>query len=307
MDKKVWFFPDGETGVKQPGADKITKEELLAHTKKYKALQGKKRKMILDELAAYAQRRVKLAKKEIPQESLREMALELYKFKGSFPFELAVKGAKLTYICEVKKASPSKGVISEDFPFLKIAAEYERAGANAVSCLTEPKWFLGSDDIFRQIRANISLPMLRKDFTVDEYQLYEAKCMGADAVLLICALLDTQTIARYLALCDELGLSALVEAHDEREIRSAVEAGARMIGVNNRDLKSFSVDITNAARLRSLVPYETIFVAESGVSSPEDVKALREAGADAVLVGEALMRAGDKKELLDAFRMAAKY
>ena len=175
-----------------------------------------------------------------------------------------------------------------------------------MSCLTEPKWFLGSDSIFREIRKAVATPMLRKDFTVDEYQIYQAKAMGANAVLLICAILDTKTIAKYLELCDSLGLAALVEAHDEEEIASAVSAGAKIIGVNNRNLKDFSVDFSNAAQLRDLIPPECVYVAESGVACPGDAAALRKIGADAVLVGETLMRAKDKGTLLAQMREAAR-
>ncbi|MDR1630574.1 MAG: indole-3-glycerol phosphate synthase TrpC [Oscillospiraceae bacterium] len=260
--------------------------------------------MILDELALFSKRRAQEARARIPFEDLRTAALSLP--KGEFRFEKRLKTPDLSFICEVKKASPSKGVIAERFPYLEIAKNYEAAGADCVSCLTEPRWFLGSDDIFRGVRAEISLPMLRKDFTVDAYQIFEAKCMGADAVLLICALLDTETIAQYLAVCEDLGLSALVEAHDETEIASAVSAGARLIGVNNRNLKTFSVNIENAARLREKIPADAIFVAESGIRSPEDVALLRASGADAVLIGEALMKAEDKAAMLAAFRGAAR-
>lgn len=259
--------------------------------------------MILDQLAAHAVERVAQAKERVSAEALREAALALP--RGDFRFEHGLRAPGLSFICEVKRASPSKGVISKDFPYLSIAGDYEESGADCVSCLTEPKWFLGSDEIFRAIRGHISLPMLRKDFTVDEYQIYESKCMGADAVLLICALLPTSTLARYLELCDELGLCALVEAHDEEEISSAAAAGARLIGVNNRDLKSFTVDLSNTARLRERIPASAVFVAESGVNSPQDVARLRAAGADAVLVGEYLMRAHDKRAMLRAFREAA--
>ena len=197
-------------------------------------------------------------------------------------------------------------MIDPQFDYFGIAGQYEEAGADCISVLTEPKWFLGSDEIFRAIRLTVDVPMLRKDFTVDEYQIYEAKVMGADAVLLICALLDTDKLREYLAICDKLGLSALVETHDETEMQSAVAAGARLIGVNNRNLRDFSVDLGNAARLRAGAPEGTIFVAESGVSCPEDAAKLRQAGADAILVGEFLMRSLDKKRALQALREAAK-
>jgi len=259
--------------------------------------------MILDELAAYAAKRVEEAKQKIPLSQMRDMARDLP--KGSFCFEQTLNTPELSFICEIKKASPSKGLISESFPYCEIAKEYEAAGADCVSALTEPKWFLGSDEIFRAIRAESSLPMLRKDFTVDAYQIYEAKCMGADAVLLICSLLDTKTIAQYLDLADQLGLSALVETHNEVEIQSAVSAGARLIGVNNRNLKDFSVDVSRAERLRGEIPPSALFVAESGVRTPEDVAALKSIGAHAVLIGEALMRASDKTAFLAKLRSAA--
>lgn len=259
--------------------------------------------MILQQLADHARLRVEQAKERVPLAALQERALALPGTGGQFVQALERPG--LSFICEVKKASPSKGVIDPAFRYLDIAKAYEAAGADCISCLTEPKWFLGSDEIFTQIRAETKIPMLRKDFTVDEYQLYEAKCMGADAVLLICALLDTRTIARYLELCDTLGLSVLVEAHNEQEVASAIEAGAAVIGVNNRNLKDFSVDFSNASRLREQIPTGVLFVAESGVTSAEDVAALRHSGADAVLVGEYLMRAEDKAECLQEMRRAA--
>ena len=259
---------------------------------------------ILDQLAAHARERVAADKETISPEAMRELAAQGGPADGR-AFTDALKKPGLRFICEVKRASPSKGLIAPDFPYRDIAREYEAAGADAVSCLTEPKWFLGSDDVFRDIRQTISLPMLRKDFTVDEYQLYQAKVMGANAVLLICAILDTATLAKYLDLCDRLGLAALTEAHDEAEVRSAVSAGARIIGVNNRNLKDFSVDFSNAARLRELIPPEAVYVAESGVTGPADAAALGRLGADAVLMGEVLMRAEDKSALLAAMREAA--
>lgn len=259
--------------------------------------------MILDELAAYAAYRVARAEEQISLEEIQQMAEALP--KGDFRFEKALKKEGMSFICEVKKASPSKGIIAEHFPYKEIAREYERAGADCVSVLTEPKWFLGSDEIFKEIRSEISLPMIRKDFTVDAYQIYEAKVMGADAVLLICALLSTETIREYLGICEKLGITALVETHDETEIASAVEAGARVIGVNNRNLKNFTVDFSNSAKLRESIPKDVTFVAESGVKGPEDIRKLSRIGADAVLVGEALMRAADKKAELARFRAAA--
>lgn len=258
---------------------------------------------ILDTIASHTRRRVAWEKESAPLATMRLLAQGME--KGTLAFRAALQRPGLSFICEVKKASPSKGVISKDFPYLDIARAYETAGADAISCLTEPQWFLGSDKIFRDIRAAVKTPMLRKDFTVDEYQLYQAKVMGADAALLICALLDTGTIERYLGICRELGLSALVEAHNSEEISSAVSAGAEIIGVNNRNLADFSVDFSNAARLRDQIPPGILYVAESGVSGPEDAAALKAIGADAVLVGETLMRAEDKAAMLTAMREAA--
>ena len=257
---------------------------------------------ILDTIAAHARERVAADRAQVPLEALKELCTQLPPARD-FAGALAKPG--LRFICEVKKASPSKGLISPDFPYLEIARDYEEAGADAVSCLTEPKWFLGSDEIFSEIRQAIELPMIRKDFTVDEYQLYQARLMGADAALLICALLDAETLARYLGVCADLGLTALVEAHDAAEIAVAAAAGARVIGVNNRNLKDFSVDFSNAARLRELIPPEALYVAESGVTRPEDAAALAAIGADAVLMGEVLMRAEDRGAMLRAMREAA--
>ena len=224
-----------------------------------------------------------------------------------FPFEQALAGPQISFICECKKASPSKGLIAPDFPYLQIAGEYEKAGASAISVLTEPKWFLGCDRYLEEIAESVGIPCLRKDFTVDPYMIYEAKLLGASAVLLICALMEEPVLADHLQLCDRLGLSALVEAHDEAEIEMALHAGARIIGVNNRNLKDFSVDLDNSRRLRSLVPESVLFVAESGISGPEDIGKLRSAGVNAVLIGESLMRAPDKKAMLDYLRGDAGY
>ena len=247
---------------------------------------------ILDELAAHARERVAAAKREKPLEVIRRQALALP--KGDFAFENAMKKPGVSFICECKKASPSKGIIAPDFPYLEIAKEYEAAGADGISVLTEPKWFLGSDRYLQEIALTVSLPCLRKDFTVDAYMIYEAKLLGASAVLLICSLLGEDILREYIGLCDELGLSALVEAHDGEEVGMALRAGARMIGVNNRNLRDFSVDTDLSRRLRALIPSDVVFVSESGVRTAEDIRKLREIGADAVLVGETLMRAPDK-------------
>lgn len=255
---------------------------------------------ILEQLAAYARTRVEQAKAVRPLADVKAAALA--QPKGDFAFEKALAQPGVRFICECKRASPSKGLIAPVFPYLDIAKEYAAAGADAISVLTEPKWFLGSDEYLQQIAAAVPVPCLRKDFTVDEYMIYEAKLLGASAVLLICSLLDTETLHQYLGICDALGLSALVEAHDEQEIASAAAAGARVIGVNNRNLKNFTVDVTNSLALRQKAPPGVLFVAESGITFPSDVSALRAAGVDAVLVGEALMRAPDKAAALAALR-----
>lgn len=257
-------------------------------------------KMILDELAQLAAKRVEENKRKVSLEEIREQALKIAGQETfTFPFEQQMKKEEISFICEVKKASPSKGVIAEDFPYVEIAKEYEKAGASCISVLTEPYRFLGSDNYLKEINEAVDIPTLRKDFTVDEYMIYEAKLLGASCVLLICTLLDTKTIARYLRICDELGLSALVEAHDEKEVQSALRAGARMIGVNNRNLKDFTVDIGNSIRLRKLVPENVIFIAESGMKTAEDIRALKEAGVNGVLIGETFMRCKDKKAMLE--------
>lgn len=257
--------------------------------------------MILDTLAESTKKRVELAKKNVPFEKVKEMALSLTADR-EYPFEKALASEEISFICEVKKASPSKGLIAEDFPYLNIAAEYEQAGASAISVLTEPEYFKGSDEYLKEIAEHVSIPVLRKDFTIDAYQIYEAKLLGASAVLLICALLDTKTIRSYLEICERLGLSALVEAHTEDEISSALKAGAKIIGVNNRDLKTFEVDIRHCMNLRKLAPESCLFVAESGIRTREDIAMLKDASVDAVLIGETLMRSPDKKKMLSKLK-----
>lgn len=256
---------------------------------------------ILNELADLARQRVSDLKEEIPLDEMRSRAESLKRDTG-FPFEKALKTDDIAFICEVKKASPSKGVIAENFPYLEIARDYEAAGASAISVLTEPNKFMGSVEFLRRISAEVKIPVLRKDFTVDEYMIYEAKILGASAVLLICAILSAEQLARYIEITHALGMSALVEAHDEREIEMALKAGARIIGVNNRDLKNFNVDTNNSARLRSLVPRDKIFVSESGIQTAEDVARLHRIGVNAVLIGETLMRAEDKAAKLAELR-----
>lgn len=246
---------------------------------------------ILEKLAEYAGERVAAAQSFRSLEEVKMLANELP--KGSFEFEKALSGKRLSFICECKKASPSKGIIAEDFPYLGIAKQYEAAGADCISVLTEPKWFMGSEKYLKEISSEVSIPCLRKDFTVHEYMIYEAKLLGAKAVLLICSILTQTKLERYLSVCEQLGLSALVEAHDSNEVKAAVNSGARLIGVNNRNLSDFTVDTDNSRRLRELVPDSVLFVSESGVRSREDIVKLEQAGADAVLVGETLMRAPD--------------
>lgn len=260
---------------------------------------------ILDQLADHARERVAEAKRNMPLQTVKQQALSLSPDKScreDFSFENALRKPEISFICECKKASPSKGLIAPDFPYLQIAKEYEAAGADCISVLTEPKWFLGSDDYLKEITDAVRIPCIRKDFTVDEYMIYEAKLLGASAVLLICSILSEEQIKEYIQICDTLRLSALVETHDEQEVTMALNAGARIIGVNNRNLKDFTVDTSNSRRLRELIPRDVLFVSESGVSSAEDVKILREIGADAVLVGETLMRAADKRAKLAQLR-----
>jgi indole-3-glycerol phosphate synthase len=263
--------------------------------------------MILDKLAAASRKRVAAAKEKIPMKAMENLAFEaLEKTKGNdLSFERSLSSPGISFICEIKRASPSKGLIAPEFPYVEIARDYETAGADAISVLTEPEYFLGSNDYLTEISHEVQIPLLRKDFTVDPYQIYEAKAIGACAVLLICALLDTNTLKEDLRLCQSLGLSALVEAHDEEEIHSALSAGARIIGVNNRNLKTFVVDFNNSLRLRRLVPPDVLFVAESGIKTETDIKFLSEAGVNAVLIGESLMRSTDKKKIISGFKRAA--
>ena len=260
---------------------------------------------ILEILAETARERVSEDKKKIPMEKMKELAFSMEcntDKKSGFPVERALSSGDISFICEVKKAAPSKGIIAEDFPYLKIAKEYEEAGAACISVLTEPSRFLGSDTYLKEIAETVHIPVLRKDFTIDAYQIYQATVLGASMVLLICALLDEATIREYIGICDSLGLSALVEAHDEAEIDMAVRAGARIIGVNNRNLKNFTVDVHNSERLRKLVPQNIFFIAESGIRTQDDIRVLHEAGVNGVLIGETLMRSDDKKAMLDELR-----
>lgn len=268
---------------------------------------------ILDEIAARTRERIQEEKRRIPQaallEKIRERGLpdggkkETYRqdreTAGQFRFYQALKKEGMSYICEVKKASPSKGIIAPEFPWLSIAGEYEAAGASAISCLTEPYYFLGADQYLAEIADRVKIPVLRKDFTVNEYMVYQAAALGASAVLLICALLDDGRLRAYRELAESFGLDALVEAHDEEETERALKSGARIIGVNNRDLKTFQVDMDNSIRLRKMAPENVLFVSESGIRTPKDIRRLRENQVDAVLIGETLMRRPDKRKALE--------
>ena len=261
---------------------------------------------ILDKIAARTHERVAAAKKAISLEGIREAARAVdAAYSGlpyAYPFETSLRGRDIAFICEIKKASPSKGIIAHDFPYLQIARDYEDAGAAAISVLTEPFWFHGHNEYLNEIASAVRIPLLRKDFTVDEYMLYEAKLYGASAVLLICAILTPAQLAEYMEIAHSLGLSALVETHDEAEVEMALAAKAKIIGVNNRCLKTFEVDITLSERLKKLVPPEVIFVSESGLSKPADIAKLREIGADAALIGESFMRSTDKKVAMRELR-----
>lgn len=272
--------------------------------------------MILDTLAQATKKRIdgqkqlkslEALKQELSEKAKRgELVLpdkeksfeENFNNPSLYRFEKNLKGKGIHIIAEVKKASPSKGLIDPNFDYMKVARDYEMAGVDCVSCLTEPDYFKGSDEIFMEIRRALKTPMIRKDFTVDEYMIYQAKLMGADCILLICAILDDEALMSYYKLADSLGFSVLVETHDEEEMERALKIGARMIGVNNRNLKDFTVDIGNSIRLRKMVPENVIFVAESGIKTREDIKELEDCGTNGVLIGETFMRAADKaKEL----------
>ena len=253
--------------------------------------------MILDDITAAVAKRLQEDKKNVSLEEMKRRALEAPK-KENYPFEQNLSEKGLSFICEVKRASPSKGLIAPNFPYVTIATEYEQAGAAAVSVLTERDYFQGNASYLQEIAAAIHIPVLRKDFIIDEYQIYEARVIGASAILLICAILDDQTLSRFFQLADSLGLSVLVEAHDEEEVHRAIAAGARIIGVNNRNLKDFTVSLDNSRRLRKLVPDSILFVAESGIKTAADTAQLRQFGVNAVLIGETLMRSDDKKGML---------
>ena len=266
---------------------------------------------ILEKITERTKKRIEEEKKKLPFEEIRRQAEEKVsenrRSDSKSPeipaFEQALQADGLSFICEAKKASPSKGLIAPDFPYVQIAKDYEAGGAAAISCLTEPYWFQGSDEYLKEIVQNVSIPVLRKDFTCDEYMIYQAKAMGASAVLLICSVLEDGRLRAYHQLAEELGISALVETHSKEEILRAQNIGAKIIGVNNRNLKDFTVDIGNSIRLREMVGPEVVFVSESGIRGVEDMKALYENGTDAVLIGELLMRRQDRKAALQELRL----
>lgn len=257
--------------------------------------------MILNEIAEKTRERIEAQKEKRALEEVKAEALSMELDTG-FPFKKALAGERMSFICEIKKASPSKGVIAQEFPYLDIAREYEKAGADAISVLTEPFYFMGCGEYLTAIRKEVTLPILRKDFTIDQYMIYEAKILGADAILLICAILSPAQLKEYAGIAAELGLSVLVEAHDERELEMAMASGAEIIGVNNRNLKDFTVDINNSIRLRELVPKDIIFVSESGMKGREDIARLEANGTNAVLIGETFMRSEDKAAVLRSLR-----
>lgn len=258
------------------------------------------RMSILNEIATRTKERIAEEKFKFPlRELISQQNSDLAKHaEEKISFLEALKKPGMSYICEVKKASPSKGLIAPDFPYLDIAKEYEQAGASAISCLTEPFYFQGADRYLQEISQAVNIPVLRKDFTVDEYMIYQAKAFGASAVLLICAILDNSQLKAFGELAQELGLDALVEAHDQWEVDRALNLGAKIVGVNNRNLHDFTVDMGNSIRLRNMAPADTVFVSESGIKTAEDIRILYENQVDAVLIGETLMRSPDKKAAL---------
>lgn len=256
---------------------------------------------MLDEIVLKTKERLEEAKKNKSFNELKEEVASL-DINLDFPFEKALASEGLSIIAEVKKASPSKGLIAEDFDYLAIAKEYETAGVSAISVLTEPYFFKGSNDYLKEIACEVEVPILRKDFTIDSYMIYEAKLLGASAVLLIVSILSDDELKSYLEIADSLGLSAIVETHDEEEIKRALDAGARIIGVNNRNLKNFTVNINNSVELCRLVPSDVLFISESGIKTKEDTLKLIENDVDAVLIGETLMKSDDKKSLIREFK-----
>lgn len=256
--------------------------------------------MILNKIVEATKIRIEKKKRERSLNDIKELALKVKNNQISFKDFLNKKD--IAFICEVKKASPSKGIISDNFDYIQISKQYEEAGANAISVLTEPDFFKGSIEYLKAIRKEVNIPILQKDFIIDQYQIYEAKLIGANAILLICSILNIETIRKYISIADSLGLDCLVEAHNEEEINMALSSGARIIGVNNRNLKTFDIDINNSINLRKLVPKDILFVSESGIKTSNDINNLRKNGVNAVLIGETLMKSNDKKKELNLLR-----
>ncbi|MFI3313700.1 MAG: indole-3-glycerol phosphate synthase TrpC [Eubacteriales bacterium] len=259
-----------------------------------------KNRDILAEIAQDTRRRIAKEQQFLTMEMAKSAAESMK--KGDFPFEKALRAPEMSFICEVKKASPSKGLIAPNFPYVDIALDYETAGASAISCLTEPHYFQGSNWYLEEIADAVNIPVLKKDFTVDEYMIYQAKIYKADAILLICAILSDEELKKFFALAEKLGLSAIFEAHDNVEIQRALACGARIIGVNNRNLKTFELDLKNSLKYRKLVPNDVVFISESGIRTRQDIETLESYGVDAVLIGETLMRAPDKSKILGELR-----
>ena len=222
--------------------------------------------------------------------------------RKDFIFKNALSGDKIKIISEIKKASPSKGLICQDFDPIKIAKEYNEAKTDCISILTEPYFFLGNNAYIKDVKKVTDIPILRKDFIIDEKQIYESKIIGADCILLICAILDEKKLKEFLNLAHKLCLSALVEAHNEDEIKTALNCNAEIIGVNNRNLKTFEVDFNNTFKLRKLVPDDIIFVCESGIKTREDIIKLEENNVNAVLIGETFMKSKNKIEEIKKLR-----
>ena len=245
--------------------------------------------MILDKIVEKTKERYKDKLDKLDE--IKRLSERRAIFNPNFFYE-AIGKEGISFICEVKKASPSKGVISEDFPYMEIAKKYNEC-ADCISCLTEPYFFQGKDEYLTNIKMNVNIPVLRKDFVLYEYQIYEAKCIGADAILLIVAILDKETLKKYIDIAHSIGLGCLVEAHDELELEIAISCGAKVVGVNNRNLKDFTIDMNNSISLRNKAPKELLFVSESGIKSREDIKKLEDNNVNAVLIGETIMRSND--------------
>ncbi|MDW7650799.1 MAG: indole-3-glycerol phosphate synthase TrpC [Bacillota bacterium] len=245
---------------------------------------------MLLQIAAKKKQRVIAAKCRLPLEQLKE-SLTAAGSPGKFRAALTAPG--ISVIAEIKRASPSKGDFGLRVPITELAGQYEAGGASAISVLTEEDFFLGSQEDLTAVRQTVTLPVLRKDFVIDAYQLYETRALNADAVLLIAGFLPEKQLAGYLEICEELGLAALVETHNQEEIKLALRAGANILGINNRDLRTFRTDINRTVRLAGLIPDDVVLVSESGIHTAEDIKMLTLAGADAVLVGESLVKSAD--------------